>query len=167
MKKRNSRTRTTISKTTTIPTTRRKRKKRKRTKTSSRTPLPAPEPLLFLGLSPAECPLSRARVVFVPAPFDQTTSYMPGTRFGPRAILEASRQVEFYDEELDTECYRIGIATLREIEVEPANLAAGLDRLEGVVERLADAGTIPFTLGGEHSLTIAPVRALHKRYPEL
>ena len=57
---------------------------------------------------------------------------MPGTRFGPRAILEASRQVEFYDEELDTECYRIGITTLREIEVEPTNLAVGLDRLEEV-----------------------------------
>jgi agmatinase len=92
---------------------------------------------------------------------------MPGTRFGPQAILEASRQVEFYDEELDTECYRIGIATLREIEVEPANLAAGLDRLEGVAAQLANAGVIPFTLGGEHSLTIAPVRALRERYPEL
>ncbi|HEY3155154.1 MAG TPA: agmatinase [Candidatus Eisenbacteria bacterium] len=118
-------------------------------------------------MSPAECPPSRARVAFIPAPFDQTTSYMPGTRFGPRAILEASRQVEFYDEELDTECYRIGITTLREIEVEPTNLAAGLDRLEGVAAQLVNAGIIPFALGGEHSLTIAPVRALRDRYPEL
>src|SRR6267378_3825403 len=146
---RRRRTKTISTRTTT---TRRKRKRTRRKKTTSkRARLPAPAPLLFLGLSPAESPLSRARVAFVPAPFDQTTSYMPGTRFGPRAILEASRQVEFYDEELDTECYRIGIATLAEIEVVPGNPAAGLDRLEGVVERLADAGTIPFTLGGEHS----------------
>src|SRR6267142_2582700 len=116
------------------------RKKRKKTKTPSRSPLQAPEPLLFLGLSPAECPLSRARVVFVPAPFDQTRSYMPGTRFGPRAILEASRQVEFYDEELDLEPFRIGIATLGEIEVEPADMEAGLERLEGITASLADAG---------------------------
>ena len=127
----------------------------------------APSPLLYLGLSPAECPLSRARVAFVPAPFDQTTSYMPGTRFGPRAILEASRQVEFYDEELDLEPYRIGIATLGEIEVDPLDTEAALARLEAVTASLADSGIIPFTLGGEHSLTIAPVRALRERYPEL
>jgi agmatinase len=122
---------------------------------------------LFLGLSPAECLLSRARVAFIPAPFDQTTSYMPGTRFGPRAILEASRQVEFYDEELDLEPYRIGIATLGEIEVDPLDPEGGLDRLSAVTASLADSGVIPFTLGGEHSLTLAPVRALRERYPGL
>ncbi len=143
------------------------RKKRTKTTTFDRSRLPAPEPLLFLGLSPAECPLSRARVVFVPAPFDQTTSYMPGTRFGPRAILEASRQVEFYDEELDLEPYHIGIATLGEIQTDPLDCQGGLDRLEAVVSKLADSGAVPFTLGGEHSLTIAPVRALRQRYPEL
>lgn len=92
---------------------------------------------------------------------------MPGTRFGPRAILEASRQVEFYDEELDLEPFRIGIATLGEIEVDPLDPEAGLSRLEGVVASLADGGVIPFALGGEHSLTVAPVRALRQRYPDL
>ncbi len=92
---------------------------------------------------------------------------MPGTRFGPRAILEASRQVEFYDEELDAEPFRMGIATLGEIEVDPLRPEAGMDRLEGITASLADAGIIPFTLGGEHSLTIAPVRALRQRYPDL
>ena len=140
---------------------------RRKTTTSSRARLQSPTPLLFLGLSPAECPLNRARVAFIPAPFDQTTSYMPGTRFGPRAILEASRQVEFYDEELDLEPFRIGIATLAEIDVDPAKPEAGLDRLEAVSAKLVEAGIIPFALGGEHSLTIAPVRALRERYPEL
>ena len=92
---------------------------------------------------------------------------MPGTRFGPQAILEASRQVEFYDEELDLEPYRIGIATLGAIEVDPLDPEGGLDRLEAVTLGLADQGVIPFTLGGEHSLTIAPVRALRQRYPGL
>src|SRR5258706_8018135 len=134
MKRRSPRKKktTTSMMTTTISKTRRKRKKRKKTKTSSRPPLQAPDPLLFLGLSPAECPLSRARVVFVPAPFDQTTSYIPGTRFGPRAILEASRQVEFYDEELDLEPFRIGIATLGEIQVDPLDCEKGLDRLGAI-----------------------------------
>ncbi len=92
---------------------------------------------------------------------------MPGTRFGPRAILEASRQVEFYDEELDLEPFRIGIATLGDVQVDPANPEGGLVRLEGIAATLADSGIIPFALGGEHSLTIAPVRALKQRYPDL
>src|SRR5438093_543828 len=45
--------------------------------------------------------------------------------------------------------------------------AAALDRLQAVTGSLVDSGVIPFTLGGEHSLTIAPVLALHLRYPEL
>ncbi|HZI88906.1 MAG TPA: arginase family protein, partial [Candidatus Polarisedimenticolia bacterium] len=133
------------------------RRRRKKTTISKRARIAAPAPLLFLGLSPAECPLSRARVVFVPAPFDQTTSYMPGTRFGPQAILEASRQVEFYDEELDREPFEIGVATLAEIDVEPADIEAGMRRLEEVAGEVAAQGKIPFTLGGEHSLTLAPV----------
>ena len=126
-----------------------------------------PEPLHFLGLGSAESQLSKARIVIIPAPFDQTTSYLPGTRFGPKAILEASRQVEFYDEELDREPSAIGVATLSEIEVEPADVEAGLRKLEAVVAEVAAKGKIPITLGGEHSLTLAPVGALRERYPGL
>ncbi len=129
--------------------------------------LASPEPLLFLGVAADDAPLARARVVIIPAPFDQTTSYLPGTRFGPRAILEASRQVEFYDEELDREPHEIGVATLAEIEVQPADIEAGLRQLERVVAEVAAQGKIPFTLGGEHSLTLAPVGALLGRYPGL
>ena len=120
-----------------------------------------------MGVAAEEASLSRARVVIIPAPFDQTTSYLPGTRFGPKAILEASRQVEFYDEELDREPFEIGVATLAEIEVEPADIEAGLRRLEQVAGEVAAQGKIPFTLGGEHSLTLAPVGALLGRYPGL
>ena len=129
--------------------------------------LDSPEPSLFLGLPASQCSLEKARVAIVPAPFDQTTSYMPGTRFGPAAILTASRQVEFYDEELDRDPCDIGIATLAEIEVEPADIEAGLRRLEGVVAELDARGIVPLTLGGEHTLSIAPVAALRARYPGL
>lgn len=126
-----------------------------------------PEPQLFLGLTASESEFKRARIAVIPAPFDQTTSYLPGTRFGPRAILEASRQVEFYDEELDREPFKIGVATLAEIEVSPADIEASLRRLEAVVADVAAKGKIPLTLGGEHSLTLAPVAALRERYPGL
>jgi agmatinase len=134
---------------------------------ANRPRLLMPEPSLFLGMRAEEAPLTKARVAVIPSPFDQTTSYMPGTRFGPRAILEASRQVEFYDEELDREPYEIGVATLEPIEIEPADMEAGLRALEAVVAEVAAQGKIPLTLGGEHSLTIAPVAALRERYPGL
>jgi agmatinase len=133
----------------------------------ARTNLASPAPALFLGLPPEDSRLEKARVAVIPAPFDQTTSYLPGTRFGPAAILNASRQVEFYDEELDREPCEIGIATLAEIEVEPADIEAGMRRLEAVAEELDGRGIVPFTLGGEHSLSLAPVAALRRRYPGL
>ena len=132
-----------------------------------RARLHAPAPRLFLGLTPEECRLDAARVAIVPAPFDQTTSYLPGTRFGPTAILEASRQVEFFDEELDGEPHRIGITPLEEIEIDPADPAASLARLEAVTDKLAERGIVPFAIGGEHSLTLAPVRALREHFPGL
>jgi agmatinase len=92
--------------------------------------------------------------------------HLPG-RFGPRAILEASRQVEFFDEELDREPFEIGVTTLEEIEIDPADLEAGMRRLEETVEAVAEKGIVPFTLGGEHSLTLAPVAALQRRFPAL
>ena len=134
---------------------------------SARPRVRPPAPRLFLGLSPRESRLDSARVAVIPAPFDQTTSYLPGTRFGPAAILEASRQVEFYDEELGDEPARIGVATLDEVEVEPADVEGSLARLEAVAGQVADRGLVPFTLGGEHSLTLAPVRALAARHPGL
>src|SRR5438552_2293549 len=80
---------------------------------------------------------------------------------------EVDPVVRSYDEELDLEPFRIGIATLAEISVDPLDYQASLDRLEGVTSKLADSGAVPFALGGEHSLTIAPVRALRERYPDL
>jgi agmatinase len=132
-----------------------------------RTRLAPPEPLLFLGVTAAESPLAEARVAVIPAPFDQTTSYLPGTRFGPRAILEASRQVEFYDEELDRDPNEIGVVTLDGVEPRPEDLAEGLRKLELLIEEVSSRGMIPITLGGEHSLTFAPVHALARRFPGL
>ena len=53
-----------------------------------------------------------AGVVILPVPYEATVSYQSGTKWGPRAILEASRYIELYDQELDAEPAEIGIATL-------------------------------------------------------
>ena len=80
------------------------------------SPHPASTPWSFLAIGPEETNAKDCRVVALPIPYDGTTSYMAGTREGPRAIIEASRHLEDYDRELQREVYRAGILTLPELE---------------------------------------------------
>ena len=98
-------------------------------------------------------------------PYERTVSYGPGTRNGPGAILEASHYVELYDDELDEEVFRIGIHTLPgwlPDDMEPASAVA---ELEKVVAGLLSPKRFVLTLGGEHSIAPAPIRAHHAKHP--
>ncbi|MGH9197448.1 MAG: arginase family protein, partial [Acidimicrobiia bacterium] len=71
-------------------------------------------PQNFAGLEPEFSSLERSQVVVLPVPYDFSTTYQGGTRWGPRAILEASRNMEVWDEEIGP-TYRAGIHTLPEL----------------------------------------------------
>jgi agmatinase len=114
----------------------------------------------FLGLPPEECAYEKSRVTLIRAPYDGTTSYGSGARHGPAAIMAASTQVEFLDLELKREPCAVGIHAL------PA-LAPSAHGPEDMIERVEEAclgplrdGKFIFTLGGEHSVALGPVRAL-------
>ncbi len=66
----------------------------------------------FGGIDPEYAALETAAFVVVPVPYDLTTTYQGGARKGPSAILEASCNMELYDEELEAEIYKAGIHTL-------------------------------------------------------
>ena len=121
----------------------------------------------FLGLPEEASRYETSRVAVLPVPFERTTSYGKGTAQGPAAILEASRQVEFWEEMLRSEPWRIGIATLPPFAVETPDAAAALGALEAEARRHLAAGKFLVTLGGEHSLTTAPVRAARAVHGEL
>ncbi|MBX6423852.1 agmatinase [Thermosulfurimonas sp. F29] len=115
----------------------------------------------FLGLPEDR---SRARVALIPAPYDGTTSWRPGTRFGPAAILAASPQLEFFDEETEREPHRtLGFYTYPQPEL-PVDPGKALEALEGLVEEALAEGKFPVLLGGEHTVTLAALRALRKRH---
>jgi agmatinase len=97
-------------------------------------------------------------VVIFPVPMEKTVSYLPGTAGGPARILEASRQVELYDPELDTSPYRAGIHTAEPIDCR-GDSAACLEKIEAAVRALKGRA-VPVCLGGEHTLTLGAVRAL-------
>jgi agmatinase len=115
------------------------------------------DPYAFLGLGADLTRLDRARVALLPVPYEATTSYMEGTRRGPEAILQASRHVELYDHELDSEPYRVGIHTYPMAELTAAGPEAALAELRQRYAEAADAGQFVIMLGGEHTITQVPV----------
>jgi agmatinase len=106
-------------------------------------------------------------VAVLPVPFERTTSYGKGTTAGPAAILRASQAMELYDEELGGEPFRVGIATLPPFLPEAFDLGEALAELEEAARVQLAAGKFLVTLGGEHSLTQAPVRAARAVHGEI
>jgi len=100
-----------------------------------------------------------ARAVILPLPFERTTSYGKGTVDGPAAILRASKAMETYDEELRSEPYRMGIATLPPFSPEAHDLEEALGEIRAEARRHLERGKLLVSLGGEHSLTSALVFA--------
>ena len=123
-------------------------------------------PFNFAGLAPEFSSFESSRVAILPVPYDFSTSYQGGTRWGPHAILTASRNMEVLDDELGA-TYRAGLHTLPELE--PTALGPGemAKRVEQAFDWILDAGKLPVMLGGEHSLTAGAVRATLRRHPKL
>ncbi len=114
----------------------------------------------FLGLPEDR---ERARVAFIPAPYDATTTWRPGTREGAARILAVSPHLEFFDEETLTEPYRtLGFYTFPAPEL-PVAPEKALESLEGLVEEALAEGKFPVLLGGEHTVTLAALKALKRR----
>lgn len=109
---------------------------------------------------------SKSRFVVLPAPYDHTTTFQPGTRKGPKAVIDASAYIELYDEELHMEPSEAGIHTLDLLDV-TVNPEETLYRIQTVITDILKAEKIPVTIGGEHSITLGIVNALRDKYSNL
>jgi len=121
----------------------------------------------FGGIEPAFTEYQKAAFVVVPVPYDLTSTYQSGSRRGPGAILEASGNMELYDEELRKETYRSGIHTLPPLEADARGPAEMVDSVRRTIARVAADGKIPVMLGGEHSISFGAVQAMKEVYPEI
>ncbi|MDI6716871.1 MAG: agmatinase [Actinomycetota bacterium] len=124
-------------------------------------------PFNFLGID-EHSSFEESKVVVLPFPYDSTTSYRAGAREAPIAIINASRQVELYDEELEIEIYeKVGIHTFKEIMPDMRGPEHQVELVRKVFVEVMGAGKFPVMIGGEHSLTIGAVRAVKNFYPDV
>jgi agmatinase len=124
-------------------------------------------PLAFGGAMPHVRSFDESKVIILPVPVDRTTSYIPGTRNGPREILQASSHMELWDEEIGTDIHGVGIFTLPEMELPFGELAPLMDEIQRVASEILSRDKFLVTLGGEHSITPPLVAAAAKKYPGL
>lgn len=113
------------------------------------------------------CDPYNARITIIPAPLEYSVCYMKGTKHGPQAILNASSQMELYDEELDCCPIEIGVFTRPALNYRGMDHAMALQTTGDAVREVLQQGKIPFTLGGEHSLSAPVIAAVHEHYPDL
>jgi len=123
-------------------------------------------PFNFAGLESEFSALESSRVAILPVPYDFSTSYQGGTRWGPQAILAASRNMEVWDDELGA-TYKAGIHTLPELETTALGPGDMARRVEQAFDWMYGKGKLPVMLGGEHSITAGAVRSAMKKYPKL
>ncbi|CVI73313.1 Agmatinase [Clostridiales bacterium CHKCI001] len=118
----------------------------------------------FMG---CEADYSEAETVLFGAPFDSTTSYRPGTRFGSSAIRRESYGIESYSPYQDKDLYDGAVMDSGDLELCFGDTRQALDAIQERAEQILLDGKRPFLLGGEHLVTLGAFRAIAKHYPEV
>ena len=118
----------------------------------------------FIG---CDCGYEQARVGLYGAPFDSTTSFRPGARFGPSAMRHESFGLETYSPYQDADLTDCAVFDSGDLELCFGSAQAALEDIETRAAGILEDGKFPLLLGGEHLVTLGAVRAVAKRYPEL
>ena len=109
-----------------------------------------------------------AKVIVVPFGLEKSVSYGGGTKNGPKAIINASPQIELFDEEFWCEPFlQFPVLTMKAVKIDKSSVAKSLEQLEKITAKILQAGKFPLILGGEHSITAGSIRPFVKQYPDL
>ena len=118
----------------------------------------------FIG---CESSFEEASIVLYGAPFDSTTSFRPGARFGPSAMRHESFGLETYSPYQDRDLMDIRVFDSGDLELCFGSSEMALSDIEKRAKEILNAGKFPLLLGGEHLVTLAAVRAAAVKYPDL
>ena len=101
-------------------------------------------------------------------PFDTATSFRTGSRFGPEAIRSASALIRPYNPALAVNVVdSLSLVDYGDVPVSPGDTERTYAQIEEALAPIVDAGVFPAALGGDHSITLAELRALARRYGPL
>lgn len=120
----------------------------------------------FGGMEVDPPDFDEARIVVLPICYEQAPSYGTGSHEGPYHILKASEQLESMDEETLINWSKIPIHTLAPIFPEGSPEEAVME-MKAASQRVLEAGKFLLALGGDHAITIGPVMAAKKIYPQI
>ncbi|MET3558149.1 agmatinase [Streptococcus rupicaprae] len=123
-----------------------------------------PNVTTFIG---CEASYEDSKMVLFGAPYDSTTSFRPGTRFASTAIRNESFGIETYSPYQDKDLEDIAVFDAGDLELPFGNTVETLKMLEEQVAAIAHDGKLPIMIGGEHSITAGPVKAMLEQYPDL
>ena len=118
----------------------------------------------FIG---CDCDFAQAKIVLFGAPFDGTTSFRPGTRFGPHAIRAESFGLETYSPYQDKDLLDCFIMDSGDVELCFGSPERVLTDIQHRTELILSANKLPFMVGGEHLVTLGAVRAVAAKYPDV
>ncbi|MZR32522.1 agmatinase [Sneathiella litorea] len=123
----------------------------------------------FLGLPAAEAvDYAAAKAIVIPFGLEGSVSYGGGTAMGPAAMIEASHQVELFDEDLWREPFRdFGVVTMRERPVDGSNIKKAIDSLATLTGKALADDKFPLVFGGEHSITPGAIRPFLEQFDDL
>ncbi len=122
-------------------------------------------PYNFGGLTDEFSNYENSKIAVLPIPFDETSSWITGSNRGPKAIIEASMNMELYDIETDSEVYKNGIFTSGEILSNSSE-----EMIKSVYNRVAELikdGKFVVSLGGEHSISLPVIKAHYETYQDI
>jgi len=109
----------------------------------------------------------KSRAVLFGAPFDGTTSFKPGARFAPSAMREDSWAIESYSPYLDKDLEDLKLFDYGDLELPFGDKKNALGIIQNHVNEILKLDKIPIMMGGEHLVSLAPIKALSKKYDNL
>ena len=108
-----------------------------------------------------------SKIVLFGAPFDSTTSFRPGARFGSSAIRHESFGIETYSPYQDKDLTDLKVFDCGDFELCFGSPEDALKDIEEQARRIVNDGKLPIMLGGEHLVTFAAVKAVFEKYPKM
>ncbi len=118
----------------------------------------------FIG---CDCEYDEAKIVLFGAPYDSTTSFRPGARFGCKAIRSESFGLETYSPYQDDELTEKKVFDSGDLELVFGNAHTALGQIEARARTILNDGKLPFMVGGEHLVTLGAFRAVQEKYPDV